>query len=272
MRKDSFLRPMSPKVFMMIWTTGIAAFGFSGEEDATSCLISGIVPHVQEEKGTSCTVRVGAAAYLDGDYAGLDNDCLGDFLGAIDLPPRIEGIHTACLLETDPVAEAEPLKEGDQVTGSLPDPDIPAEVAAALREMARPYHPIIVEAAHRHEVDPALVKAIIMAESAYDPQAISIEGATGLMQLMPRTAEALGIEDAFNPAHNVDGGVRYLKQLLNEFNHDVGLALAAYNVGSGMVRRHQGIPPIKETQAYVQKVFAYYHFYKKDARPQADRV
>jgi soluble lytic murein transglycosylase-like protein len=138
------------------------------------------------------------------------------------------------------------------------------EIPVALGKRSKAYHPIILKAASRYEVDPALVKAVILAESGYDPQAVSSEGATGLMQLMPRTAEALGVEDAFDPEHNVNAGVRYLKQLLEEFNYDIKLALAAYNAGSSAVKRHQGIPPIKTTRAYVKKVFAYYQYYKNE--------
>lgn len=124
------------------------------------------------------------------------------------------------------------------------------------------FHPIILQAASRHDVDPALVKAIIMAESGYNPNAISKKGAKGLMQLMPSTAEALGVEDVFNPEQNISGGVRYFKQLVNRFDGDVKLALAAYNAGSKIVRHYQGIPPYKSTHYYIEKVFKYYKLYK----------
>jgi len=90
------------------------------------------------------------------------------------------------------------------------------------------------------------------------------------MQLMPRTAEALGVEDAFDPEHNVNAGVRYFKYLLEEFNDDIELALAAYNAGSRTVKRHQGIPPIKATQDYIKKVFAYYRYYKSEGIIETD--
>jgi soluble lytic murein transglycosylase-like protein len=166
---------------------------------------------------------------------------------------------------------------GEEATGPLPecehaveetDPDI--EIPAAIGIKSELFHPIIRKAANRYEVDPDLVKAIVMAESGYDPQAVSSQGATGLMQLMPRTAEALGVEDAFNPEHNVNAGVRYFKQLLEEFNYDIKLALAAYNAGSSAVKRHQGIPPIKATRHYVKKVFAYYRYYKNEAIDKTD--
>jgi soluble lytic murein transglycosylase-like protein len=123
-------------------------------------------------------------------------------------------------------------------------------------------HPIVIQAASRHQVDPALIKAIIMAESGYNTRAISKRGAKGLMQLMPATAHALGVEDAFNPKQNISGGVRYFKQLVTQFDGDVKLALAAYNAGSRNVRYYQGIPPFKATRYYIKKVFKYYEIYK----------
>lgn len=126
------------------------------------------------------------------------------------------------------------------------------------------FTPIIVQAANQHDIDPALIKAIIMAESGYNPQAVSKKGAKGLMQLMPKTAEALGVEDLFNPRHNINGGVKYFKHLLGLFEGDIELALAAYNAGIRRVREHQGIPPIGATKYYIDKVFEYYDHYKKE--------
>lgn len=135
--------------------------------------------------------------------------------------------------------------------------DLPSRERAELL-----FDPIIVQAAGRHEVDPALVRAVIMAESSYNPKAVSSRGAEGLMQLMPKTAEALGVEDTLDPEHNINGGVKYLKQLLKRFNNDVKLALAAYNAGTSNVLKYQDIPPFKATRYYVDKVFMYYRHYK----------
>ncbi len=125
------------------------------------------------------------------------------------------------------------------------------------------FYPIIHAVADKYRVDSALVKAIIMAESNYNPTAISKRGAKGLMQIMPNTAEVLGVKDLFNPEDNINGGVRYLKQLLNQFDGDLQLAVAAYNAGSRKVRQYQGIPPFKATRYYVEKVLRYYEYYKK---------
>ena len=134
------------------------------------------------------------------------------------------------------------------------------------------FDPMIKKAAERYDVEPALIKAVIMAESAYNPKAVSRQGAKGLMQLMPRTAHALGVKNSFNPAHNINGGVKYLRQLLDAFHHNVKLALAAYNAGVAKVKRHGGIPPIKATRHYVKKVVAYYHHYKSEMVDKTENV
>ncbi len=126
----------------------------------------------------------------------------------------------------------------------------------------RLFRPIILQAANRHQVDPAIIQAIIMAESSYNPKAVSRRGAKGLMQLMPRTARALGVKNSFNPEHNINGGVKYFKQLLNQFDGDLKLALAAYNAGSRKVRRYKGVPPFKATHRYIKKVFEYHRYYR----------
>ncbi len=111
----------------------------------------------------------------------------------------------------------------------------------------------------------SLLHAVITAESAYDPNAISRAGAVGLMQLMPETARRYGVNNRRNPSSNVSGGSRYLRDLLNMFNNNLVLALAAYNAGEGAVKRHGNkVPPYKETRNYVKKVIDYYREYKKN--------
>ncbi|TGL88277.1 lytic transglycosylase domain-containing protein [Leptospira congkakensis] len=106
-------------------------------------------------------------------------------------------------------------------------------------------------------MDPNLVKAMVKAESGFKPKAVSPKGAMGLMQLMPETAESLGVNDPFNPEENIGGGVKFLKGLMKEFK-DPEKAIAAYNAGPGAVKRYKGIPPYEETQKYVNKVKRYY--------------
>jgi len=112
----------------------------------------------------------------------------------------------------------------------------------------------IREIALRHGVDPTLVESVIRAESAFNPSAVSRTGARGLMQLMPKTAVALGVRDSFNPRENIEGGVRHLRYLLDRYPGNVPLAVAAYNAGEAAVDAHRGIPPYPETQQYVQRV------------------
>jgi soluble lytic murein transglycosylase-like protein len=113
---------------------------------------------------------------------------------------------------------------------------------------------LVREAAERHHMDPALVRAVIETESGWNATAKSSKGALGLMQLIPTTAVRFGVNDAFSPQQNVDAGVRYLKTLLERYNGNLDLALAAYNAGEGAVDRAHGIPAFRETREYVQKV------------------
>jgi len=117
---------------------------------------------------------------------------------------------------------------------------------------------LVEQIASRYQVDPDLIRAVIRVESDYDPKAVSSKGAMGLMQLIPATAHRFGVTNPFDPKQNIEGGVNYLKYLLNLFGGDLNLSLAAYNAGEHSVQRSGGIPDIPETQSYVRKVTAIY--------------
>lgn len=145
------------------------------------------------------------------------------------------------------------------VRGFVPDEvldEVSVPAGGDLRELA-------AAAARRHGLDPDLVMAVVSVESGFRPRAVSPKGAQGLMQLMPKTASSLGVADAFDPAQNLDGGARHLGQLLTLYGGDLTRALAAYNAGEGAVDRHRGVPPYRETRAYVKKVLERYDSQKK---------
>jgi soluble lytic murein transglycosylase-like protein len=126
------------------------------------------------------------------------------------------------------------------------------------------FDPIINTLSSEYGVDKSLVKAVIQAESGYNPNAVSPKGASGLMQLMPETARDLKVSNTFNPTDNIRGGVRYLRFLLDTFKGDVSLALAAYNAGLAKVSKYGGIPPYEETRNYVSRVLSYQKSYQSN--------
>jgi soluble lytic murein transglycosylase-like protein len=127
-----------------------------------------------------------------------------------------------------------------------------------LKKQVQALSPTIAQVAQSTQVDLNLLHAVILAESAYNPKALSPKGAMGLMQLMPATARRFGVEDAWDPSQNIEGGARYLDFLLNRFDGDRELAVAAYIAGEGAVDKYGGIPPYEETRGYVKKVMKFY--------------
>lgn len=125
------------------------------------------------------------------------------------------------------------------------------------------YKDIIRQNASYYRLEEALVKAVIKAESNYNPQSLSNKGAQGLMQLIPETARLMKVNDPFDPAENIRGGSNYLRLMLDQFNGNLDLALAAYNAGPNAVQRHGGIPPYTETREYVQRVRRYLEQYRR---------
>ena len=123
----------------------------------------------------------------------------------------------------------------------------------------------ITRVADVYNIDEELIRAVIQVESGWKQDAVSVKGAMGLMQLMPRTAAMLGVDDAFDPEQNIEGGVKYLAQLTDKYKGDVEMALAAYNAGPSRVDAAGGIPPIQETTRYVKNVMALYHRYREES-------
>jgi len=126
------------------------------------------------------------------------------------------------------------------------------------KQYIKKYDAIIHKAAEQFDVEPHLIKAIIKAESAFEPNAISKSGAQGLMQLMPPTAEDMKVNNPFDPEENILGGTKYLSLLLKRFKQDKRLAIAAYNVGAKIVHKHNSVPPIPQTRRFVERVMKYY--------------
>lgn len=122
----------------------------------------------------------------------------------------------------------------------------------------RELDPVIRRYSRQHQLHPALIRAVIKAESDFDPMAVSRAGAVGLMQLMPQTAVRMDVRDLYDPEDNIGGGTKYLRQLLDRFRGNLPLALAAYNAGEHVVDRYRALPPIDETRQYVRKVLRYY--------------
>lgn len=146
------------------------------------------------------------------------------------------------------------------VEGVRPDEEVDAEpvvpVISTVGDSASPrtLEQMVADAARKYALPRSLVRAVARAESAFDPAAVSAKGARGVMQLMPATAKELGVDDAFDPAQNIDAGARLLRQLLEKYDGRVAEALAAYNAGPGAVARHNGVPPYRETRGYIRKV------------------
>ena len=125
------------------------------------------------------------------------------------------------------------------------------------------YSDVISEAGKHYGISSSLLKALIHVESYFNPRAVSEKGALGLMQIMPENLQTLKVADPFDPWENIMGGTRYLKIMLNRFNGDLSLALAAYNAGPTAVEKYKAIPPYPETQAYVKKVMEFFRLYKR---------
>jgi soluble lytic murein transglycosylase-like protein len=145
-----------------------------------------------------------------------------------------------------------------QIASYTPD-DSPAPTPAASATQNVDVNAVVRGAGAKHGLDPDFISSVVHAESDFNVKAVSPKGAQGLMQLMPKTAADLGVKDSFDPEANVDAGTKYLRALLDQYNGDVPKALAAYNAGANRVAQYNGVPPYRETHAYVRRIIAEYN-------------
>ena len=234
---------------------------------------------VRDETSAPLENRIQKARIL----SSVRRDC--DFLRSHGMNPlRKWGFPLLCLgfllvVPASPECRADIYKYVDaegviHLTNVPTDPDLPYVLVMKERrviirlggEITR-YDDMIASTSHKYGVDASLVKAVIKAESNFNHRAVSPVGARGLMQLMPATAATLQVQDSFHPETNIDGGVRYLRYLMNLFKGDLPLVLAAYNAGENAVLLHnRRIPPYQETQTYVKRVMDYFDQYRNESR------
>ncbi|MBO6087701.1 lytic transglycosylase domain-containing protein [bacterium] len=163
------------------------------------------------------------------------------------LDPKIKEVSSQIVKQSPQTSLNRALMEATAVQANVQQPANKAQILNVVSQISK-----------KHGVDEKLVQALIKQESGFNPKAKSKAGAMGLMQLMPSTAKNMGVKDPYNTVQNVEGGVKYLKSMLNRYNGNVILALAAYNAGPGAVDKYSGVPPYKETQNYVRNVLANY--------------
>jgi len=155
---------------------------------------------------------------------------------------------------------------------NVPQGDQYTKIITEVPPFADNYDRIINRKSHKYDIEPAIIEAVITAESNWNPQARSKKGAIGLMQLMPSTAKDMKISDPYDPEENIEAGTRYLRHLLNRFNEDLDLALAAYNAGPARVEKAGGIPSFKETKMFVKSVKSFYKGYSRNKVTQIYKV
>lgn len=171
----------------------------------------------------------------------------------------VDAVQSVSSGPTDTAVSSESYDASDAAAGTSTSDTTSASQSGEGLECSAELDAIFDEAAEKYAVDAKFLKSIAKCESDFDPACVSHSGATGIMQLMPATAAELGVSDSYDPYQNIMGGAQYISELLDKYNGDTSLALAAYNAGSGNVAKYGGIPPFTETQNYVKKVLGYYN-------------
>ena len=170
--------------------------------------------------------------------------------GTLLLNPQLKQVNASIIKENPQISLDKALQEAAALQSNIPSVNKTSTKSQVLN--------VVNQISKKYDVDAKLVQALIKQESGFNPKAKSKAGAMGLMQLMPSTAKNLGVQDPYNMVQNVEGGVKYLKSMLNKYNGNVILALAAYNAGPNAVDKYSGVPPYKETQNYVRNILANY--------------
>jgi soluble lytic murein transglycosylase-like protein len=186
-------------------------------------------------------------------------------LAAVSFPARAGGVYT--FADANGVIHFTNRPSDPRYSGMVRIAFVPEAVRAAALPDPDRYLALVKQTAHELQLDEALLRAVIAVESGYDAAAVSSRGAVGLMQLMPDTARRYGVTDRYDPAQNIRGGARYLRDLIAKFNNDLNLALAAYNAGEDAILQYGNrIPPYRETLGYVPRVLDAYRRYKLTVR------